>query len=116
MAEDIPTPTLDQTIALSRIGKAHDNLARKVRQGLQVGLSGETIVDFIHDQANEMANRMLREILKAEVIVPGDGQPELPEDDADTLDQDKIIDEADQDTIVISEDDQDTIVIKDRDE
>jgi hypothetical protein len=117
MAEDIstPTPTLDQTVALSRIGKAHDVLVRKVRQGLQLGLSPEKIIDFIDDQATQVSNRMLREILSSEVLVDGEVVPEA-EEDADTADQDDDDDE-NAPTIVIKDDDDDpTIVIKDKDD
>ena len=98
MAEEIPTPTLDQTIALSRLGKAHDNLARRIDHCLKLGLRPETIIDFMDSPATQITNAAMRKILQQRVIVPGE-----TEDDEDTVDQEKIIDAENDDTIVIKD-------------
>ena len=90
-----PTPTLDQTIALSQIGKAYDRFGKVIRRALALGVSPERIIEFLDDPATQITNHVMRQIIRDEVIVHTEN--------ADTEDQPAI---EDADTLVIKETDE----------
>jgi hypothetical protein len=101
------TVTLDQTIALSQVGKAHDQLEKVVRRALKLGVKPEAIINFIDDQATQISNRVMREIVRGEVVVPGsiaddDTQELILEHDPDDTRNLRRIE--DDDTIMITND------------
>lgn len=94
--------TVNQTIALSQVGKAYDRFGLVIRRALRAGVSPEAIIDFLDDPATQLSNRVMRKIINDEVMVPAEDQLELEGDaDADTVDQDKVEDD---DTVVINND------------
>lgn len=101
------SPTLDQTVALSRVGKAYDSFARKIRQALQVGVRPESIIDFLDSPEVQITNRVMRKVIEREVIIEGEEADTLDDgtklviadDEADTEVFD-VIDEANEDTVI----------------
>lgn len=80
------TPTLDQTIALSQLGKAHDRFTKVIQRALALGIRPEVIIDFLDDPATRVTNSVLRKIVTDEVVVHGETETE----EADTLEPGKI--------------------------
>jgi hypothetical protein len=93
------TPTVDQIIALSQIAKAHDQLEKVIRRAMKIGVSKQSIIDFVDDLATQAANYDTRKILDAELVEESQIETrtlaaiEAGDDNADTVDQDKINDD-----------------------
>ena len=82
---DTGVPTLDQTTALSQVGKAYDRFQTVVRRALRLGVTPESIIEFLDAPATQITNYTMREIVGREMIA-------LPIsiEDADTEDQEMI--------------------------
>jgi hypothetical protein len=105
--------TVNQTMALSRVGSAHDFFQKTIRQALQTGISPEKIIDFLDGAEAQISRAVTRKIIEQEVMVEGevdDGTADAdyepphvtygPETDSETDDMETA----------------DTVVIKDKDE
>jgi hypothetical protein len=99
--------TENQITALSKVGKGYDFFAKTIRHALAVGVSPEKIIDFLDDPATQITNRVMRKIIEREVVVATQQPPAELEtgDEADTVDQDRIVDDEDAPTVVIKDKD-----------
>jgi hypothetical protein len=57
------TPSLEQTLALSKVGQAYNQLESTIRFAMAMGISAGRIAMFLEDPATQQANRTMRKII-----------------------------------------------------